>query len=161
MSSPATTPTGPNVGDMAPDFALSSTSGEIVKLSRVIGDQVILLAFFPLAFTSVCASEMASFHEDMGDFETNKTKVFGISVDSVPTLKEFQSKLGIRTEMLSDFKREVSRLYGVLNEETFFANRAYFLIDKSGAIGWRHVEGTVADRRKNREILAEIEKIEG
>ena len=161
MTSPATTPTGPNVGDMAPDFTLSSTSGEKVKLSDVIGDQIVLLAFFPLAFTSVCTTEMAGFHEDMGDFETNKTRVLGISVDSVPTLKEFQSKLGIRTEMLSDFKREVSRLYGVLNEDTFFSQRAYFLIDRSGVIGWRHVEGNIADRRENREILDAIETIEG
>jgi len=34
--------------------------------------------------------------------------------------------------MLSDFKREVSRLYGVLDEEKYFSRRAYFLIDKAG-----------------------------
>jgi alkyl hydroperoxide reductase subunit AhpC len=63
--------------------------------------------------------------------------------------------------MLSDFKREVSRLYGVLNEDTFFSQRAYFLIDRSGVIGWRHVEGIIADRRENREIIDAIKTIEG
>ena len=36
--------------------------------------------------------------------------------------------------LLSDFKREVSRAYGVLNEEGGYSNRVTFVIDKEGVI---------------------------
>jgi len=39
------------VGDMAPDFTLRSTTGETVKLSDFRGKSVVVLAFYPAAFT--------------------------------------------------------------------------------------------------------------
>jgi peroxiredoxin len=39
------------VGDMAPDFTLRSTTGETVKLSNFLGKNVVVLAFYPAAFT--------------------------------------------------------------------------------------------------------------
>ena len=53
-------------------------------------------------------------------------------------------------------QREISRAYGVLNEERFYSNRAYFLIDKVGRVRWSHVEGNNSQRRENSEILAAI-----
>ena len=53
----------PAVGSVAPDFTLPSTAGRDVTLSALRGKNV-LLAFFPLAFTSVCTREMREFSED-------------------------------------------------------------------------------------------------
>jgi peroxiredoxin len=39
------------VGDMAPDFTLSSTAGGKVTLSDFRGKKTVVLAFFPAAFT--------------------------------------------------------------------------------------------------------------
>lgn len=39
------------MGDMAPDFELSSTAGGKVKLSDLRGKKNVILAFFPAAFT--------------------------------------------------------------------------------------------------------------
>ena len=39
------------VGDMAPDFTLSSTAGGKVTLSDFRGKKAVVLAFFPAAFT--------------------------------------------------------------------------------------------------------------
>src|SRR3989449_6708550 len=77
----------------------------------------VLLAFFPLAFTSTCTAENCAFSEDYDAFERAGTIVLPISVDSVPTLKEYKAKHAMRHDLLSDFKREVSRTYGVLLEE--------------------------------------------
>src|SRR5262250_2113494 len=111
----------PRLGELAPDFTLTSTTGGQVTLSSWRGKNNVLLAFFPLAFTSVCSREMCEIYENIDRFQTASTQVYGISVDSVPTLREFQFKNGMQTEMLSDFKREVSRAYGVLDEENFFS----------------------------------------
>ena len=40
------------VGDMAPDFTLPSTTGQKVTLSSFRGKNVVVLAFFPAAFTA-------------------------------------------------------------------------------------------------------------
>ena len=57
----------------------------------------------------------------------------GISVDSPATQKEFGAKNGVTFPLLSDYKRETARAYGILNDEGF-ANRSTFVIDKEGKI---------------------------
>jgi peroxiredoxin len=145
----------PAVGTAAPEFTLPATSGTDVTLSALRGKHV-LLAFFPLAFTSTCTTELSAFTEDYAEFREADVVVLPISVDSIPTLREFKTKERISVELLSDFKREVSRRYGVLLEERFFAKRAYFLIDREGIVRWVFVEETPATRRENREILEQI-----
>jgi len=149
----------PAVGQLAPDFTLPSTSGAAMTLSSWRGRRHVLLAFFPLAFTSACSREMCEFHEDLDRFTAVETEVFGVSVDSTPTQREFQYKNGIETPMLSDFKREVSRLYGVLDEEKYFSRRAYFLIDKAGVLRWRHVEADDSQWRPVAELLERIRRL--
>ncbi|HEX2693814.1 MAG TPA: redoxin domain-containing protein [Gemmatimonadaceae bacterium] len=144
----------PQPGDAAPDFTADSTSGGQVTLSSYRGTRNVLLAFFPLAFTGTCTKELVCFTEDFDQFAEHGVEILPISVDAIPSLREFKNKLHMQTDLLSDFKREISRAYGVLNEERFFANRAYFLVDKEGVVRWCHVEQNNGDRRDNSEILA-------
>jgi peroxiredoxin len=146
----------PQAGDVAPDFTAASTSGKDVSLSSFRGKRSVLLAFFPLAFTGTCTKELICFTEDFDQFAGQGVEILPISVDSSASLKEFRNKLQMKTELLSDFKRDISRAYGVLNEERFYSNRAYFLIDKEGRVRWSHVERNNGERRENSEILAAI-----
>ena len=142
---------------MAPDFKAQSTSGKEVSLSDFRGKKSVLLAFFPLAFTGTCTKELVCFTEDFDQFAGRGVEILPISVDSVPTLREFKNKLQMKSELLSDFKRDISRAYGVLNDERFYSNRAYFLIDKEGRVRWSHVETNNRERRENEEIFAAME----
>jgi peroxiredoxin len=119
-----------NVGDRAPDFRLKSTSGEEVSLADFAGKKNVLVAFY-----------------------TKDTVVLPVSVDSIPTHNEFRSKHAMTHHLLSDFKREASRAFGVLDEDRYFAKRAYFLVDKDGIVRWKHVEDELAHSRTNRELL--------
>lgn len=148
----------PTAGTTAPDFTLPATSGQAVTLAALRGKNV-LLAFFPLAFTATCTAELCAMSEDYGTFQSGNTVVLPISVDSVPTLKEFKAKEKLTVDLLSDFRREVSRLYGVLNEAKFYSNRAYILIDQNGVIRWTHQEANNSERRENSEILAELARL--
>jgi peroxiredoxin len=147
----------PQVGDIAPDFTAPSTSGTEVSLSTFRGKRSVLLAFFPLAFTGTCTKELICFTEDFDQFARKGVEILPISVDSIPSLREFKNKLQMKSELLSDFKRDISRSYGVLNEVRFYSNRAYFLIDKEGRVRWSHIETNNSERRDNSEILAAIE----
>jgi peroxiredoxin len=128
-------------------------------LSSFRGSREVLLAFFPLAFTGTCTKELICFTEDFDQFAVKGVEILPISVDSTASLREFKNKLRSKTEFLSDFKRDISRAYGVLNEDRFYSNRAYFLIDKSGRIRWSHIESNNSERRENNELLAEIAKL--
>jgi peroxiredoxin len=145
----------PAAGSPAPDFTLPSTAGTEVTLSKLRGKNV-LLAFFPLAFTSVCTKEMCAFTDDSDQFRDAETVVLPISVDSIPTLKEFKAKEHLSVDLLSDFKREVSRLYGTLLEDKFFSNRAYVLVDREGIVRWAFAEDAPSSRRENPEILQRL-----
>ncbi len=159
MTTTATHP--PAAGENAPDFTLGSTAGGTVTLSAISAETNVLLAFFPLAFTGVCTAEMCAFSEDFDAFSAANVKVLPISVDAVPSLKEFKSKFQLKVDLLSDFKREASRAYGVLREDTYFSNRAYFLIDTAGVVRWSHIETTPGQRREDSEILAAVKAVTG
>ncbi len=149
----------PKIDALAPDFTLPSTAGGTFTLSSMRGQRNVLLAFFPLAFTRVCTSEMCAFSEDSSHFDSDDTTVFGISVDHTASQKAFQAKAGFKTPQLSDFMRDVSRLYGVLLEDKNFSKRAYFLIDKQGILRWKHVESDAGDKRDNDELLTQIRSL--
>jgi peroxiredoxin len=103
---------------------------------------------------------VCSFAKDYDEFGSRNVEVLPISVDAVPSLKEFRARYEVQNQMLSDFKREVSAAYGVLNAEKFYSNRAYFLIDKQGIVRWAHVESQNGQRRENSEILERVASLD-
>ena len=149
----------PAVGEAAPDFTLDTTNGKPVVLSSFRGTKNVLIAFYPLAFTSTCTTELCAFTDDYAVFAGKDVEVVPISVDAVPSLKAFKAQSNLSVELASDFRRDVSRAYGVLLADRFYSKRAYFLVDKAGMIRWAHVEANPSHRRENSEILAEIAKL--
>ena len=77
---------------------------------------------------------MQNYRDHLAKFRESNTQVLGISVDSSATQKEFAKQNGVDFPLLSDFKREVSRAYGTLNEKGGYSNRVTFVIDKEGRI---------------------------
>ena len=148
----------PAAGDLAPDFTLFSTSGK-VTLSSYRGQKNVLLAFFPMAFTDTCTSELCGLSNEYSAFASQDVEVIPISADFTPSLKAFKAQHHMTVELVSDARRDVARAYGVLNEEKFFANRAYFLIDKTGTVRWAFQEPVNNHHRQNAEILEQIAKL--
>jgi len=131
-----------DVGSKAPDFTLTNQDRQPVTLSGLQGKSVVL-AFFPAAFSSVCAKEMCTFRDSLGRLNQANAQVFGISVDTFFTLKAFQDQQALTFPLLSDFNKQVIRDYGVFNEDMIglkgIAKRAVFVIDKAGIVRHREV----------------------
>jgi peroxiredoxin len=125
------------VGDTAPDFTLPSTTGKPVTLSEFRGKKIVVLAFYPAAFTGGCTKEMTNYGASHSQFEQMESQLFGISTDNTPSQKVFAEQTGAKFPMLSDFAdRKVAKAYGVLIESRGLANRATFVVDKDGKIAW-------------------------
>jgi len=77
------------VGDMAPDFELSGTDGKKYSLAQFKGQKSVVLAFFPAAFTGGCTKEMTAYTGDIAKFQDAGAQVFGVSSDSLPSLKHW------------------------------------------------------------------------
>jgi peroxiredoxin len=132
------------VGDTAPEFTMPSTAGKPVKLSDFKGNQNVVLAFYPAAFTGGCTKEMQAYQLGLDKFTGADTQVFGVSTDNSPSQKRFAEDLKVTFPMLSDFStRQASKDYGVLIADRGIANRTTFVIDREGKI--QHIEeGTAA-----------------
>jgi len=130
------------VGDEAPDFELRSHRGGTVKLSDFRGTKNVVVAFHPLAFAPVCATQMTNYQSELPAFDAADTVVLGISVDAQPAKSAWARELGaIDFDLLSDFHPhgEVARRFGVLREPDGISERAVFLVDKAGKVAWAKV----------------------
>jgi peroxiredoxin len=146
-------------GDEAPDFELRSHKGGSVKLSDFRGRKNVVLAFHPLAFTPVCATQMCGYESDMGQFEAAGAAVLGVSIDAQPAKAAWAKTLGsISYDLLSDFHPhgEVAAKYGVFRPKEGFSERAIFVIDKQGKVAWSRVYA-IPEQPGNSEVLAALE----
>lgn len=147
------------IGEMAPDFALASTHGGEVSLAGFRGSKRVMLAFFPAAFTGTCTAEMCEFTEDFSRYADRGTEVLAISGDQLPALKAFAAQEKIGVPMLSDARREVSRAYGVHDEELFLVRRCYVLVDEAGVVRWVHMEDKLSDKRDTAALMQQVEAL--
>ena len=151
------------IGQTAPDFTLYNTDKKPVSLSELKGKNVLLL-FFPMAFTSVCTAELCSVRDNFKIYESLQAVPFGISVDSLYSLKKFKEEQGLNFDLLSDFNKEVSVAYGSLYEQFGFgmrgvSKRSAFVIDSNGIIRYAEVlenAGEQPDFAAIRESLAAV-----
>lgn len=124
------------VGDKAPDFTLKDQHGNDVTLSSFQGEKNVVLVFYPFTFTGVCEGELCSLRDDIADFETNAAAVLAVSCDTRHAQAQWAERQGFTFPVLSDFwpHGAVAAAYGVFNEALGCANRATFVIDKTGVV---------------------------
>lgn len=124
------------IGDSAPDFSLTNQFGETVTLSEFHGSKNVVLVFYPLSFSGVCTGELCELRDNFAQFERADVELLAISVDSKFVQKKFADEEGYKFSVLSDFwpHGEVAAKYGVFLGDSGIANRATFVINKSGEL---------------------------
>ncbi len=134
----------PAVGERAPDFRLSGTTGEVRLAARLASGPVVLV-FYMEDSTPTCSQQVASFQTEHATLADLGAQVLAISSDSLDSHQRFADRLGgLPFPLLSDPDLEVARLYGVVDEPTKRAQRAVFVIDSDGTIRQRFVPYSVA-----------------
>jgi alkyl hydroperoxide reductase subunit AhpC len=139
------------IGSPAPVFTLEGVVDLQIKkvsLAEYQGKWVVLF-FYPADFSLVCPTEIKGFNKALPDFRQANAEVLAVSVDS-----KFSHLAWIKSgaldkldyPLLSDFSKQVSRAYGVLNEENSAARRGLFIIDPNGVIQYRVVHSDKVGR---------------
>ncbi len=133
--------TMPRIGDQAPDFKADTTTGPI-QFSDYIKDSWTILFSHPADFTPVCTTEMSGFAKEQKFFDEQKTKLIGLSIDSIHAhiawVNNVYKNSGVLFEfpIIADIDMNVSKKYGMLQpgESETAAVRAVFFIDPKGKI---------------------------
>jgi len=148
------------VGVRAPDFALRDQHNRLVGPSDFRGRKNVVLVFYPWAFTGVCTGELRAIGEELPSFQNDDVQVLGVSVDSIFVQRVFADREGLDYPLLSDFwpHGAVARAYGVFDENAGVALRGTFIIDRSGVVRWRVVQGIpdARDRTEYQKVLASL-----
>jgi peroxiredoxin len=127
-------------GTLAPDFELSCTPDQKLKLSELRGKKIIL-AFYPADWSPVCSDQMALYNETLKFFSRHNAQLLGISVDSKWCHLAFSENHKFHFPLLADFepKGAVSKLYEVYDEEEGESQRALYVLDEKGIIRWNYL----------------------
>jgi len=138
------------IGDKAPSFTLFDTDKRQISLTDLHNGKNAVLLFFPLAFTSVCTTELCTIRDDIARYNSLNANVVGISVDSLFALGKFKEQEKLNFPLLSDFNKEVATAYGAIYGDFVLgmkgvAKRSAFVIDKDGVIRYAEVLESASD----------------
>lgn len=151
------------VGQAAPKFTLPDQDNKPRSLDEFLGKKKVVLAFYYADFTGVCTKEMCTFRDDLQQLEELDAHVIGISADLPFSHKAFAEKNALTIPLLSDWNREVIKLYDVYYEERggfkMMPKRSVFIIDKGGVIRYKWVADVPATEPNYEEVKAELRKL--
>ena len=126
-------------GDIAPDFTLTSDTGERVTLSDLRGRRVILY-FYPAAMTPGCTTQACDFSDSLDSLKGAGFEVLGVSKDKSAKLAKFRERDQLTLTLLSDELLEAHSAYGAYGTKKLYGKevegviRSTFVIDAEGRV---------------------------
>lgn len=125
------------VGQKAPDFDVTSSSGKRLRLADFAGKKNLVLYFYPGDFTPVCTKETCGFNALFDELAGEDTEVVGVSVDSDESHRKFSEKYGLKFDLISDGDKDLAKKYeatSLLRDILGKTSRVTYVIDKKGEI---------------------------
>ncbi len=107
------------INDIAPNFQINTTQGEI-DFHEWIGDDWAILFSHPKDFTPVCTTELGTLAQMSNDFKSRNCKIIGLSVDSIEDHNKWRSDIEevsgakLSYPLIADQKLIVAKLYNML-----------------------------------------------
>ena len=145
-------------GKPAPDFELTSDTGEQVKLSDFRGQPVVLY-FYPKDDTPGCTKQACDIRDEYAQFKERGAVILGVSPDDEASHVKFRDKYRLPFTLLADPEHEASEAYGVWGEKNY-AGRKYmgitrstFVIDSDGNVS-KAMRGVKADTHAEKVLAA-------
>ncbi len=144
-----------SAGDPAPDFTLTSDTGEQVSLHDLRGRKVVVY-FYPAAMTPGCTTQACDFSDSLSSLQAAGYDVLGISPDQPEKLARFREKDGLTITLLSDPDREVLSAWGAFGEKKLYGKTVTGVIRSTVVVD---EEGTVALAQYNVKATGHVAKL--
>ena len=143
LRAPAGPDNSPKIGDMAPDFAVSTggRGGPASNLKDFQGKKNVLLMFFPGAFTPGCTTEFTEAGAQFDKFTALNIELLGISADLPGAQNAFKTSVGAKNTFVSDRDLSIATKYDANNPNN--AKRSYFLVDTTGKVIWKSTNNSL------------------
>jgi len=122
----------PEQGQQLPEVDFITESGERLAAGD-LGGRMTILYFYPKDDTPGCTKEACAFRDRMGDYEGADIQVYGVSLDSPESHRQFREKHNLNFPLLTDENGRASEARGMLGDRGY-ANRVTFLLDPNGRI---------------------------
>jgi peroxiredoxin len=136
------TAAAPELGQAAPAFRSRNQHGQPVGLSDLLGNPAVLV-FYPWAFSGICTSELGALRDGLVASPTLDARVLAVSCDPMFSLRAFADQERLTFDLLTDHWPHggMARTYGVFDDELGVARRGSFVLDASGTVTWRTLNG--------------------
>jgi len=126
-------------GEAAPDFTLTTDTGERVKLSDFRGSPVVLY-FYPKDDTPGCTKQACGIRDAYDAFREAGAVVLGVSPDDAASHTKFKNKFELPFTLLADTDHATAEDYDVWKERSMYGKkfmgieRSTFVIDRDGNV---------------------------
>jgi peroxiredoxin Q/BCP len=130
----------PQQGETLPDLDLTTENGEHVSTGELTGQKTVLY-FYPKDDTPGCTKEACAFRDRMEDYTEAGIQVYGVSLDSPDSHREFREKYDLNFPLLTDDEGRAAETLGVLGDRGT-ARRVTFLLAPDGTISNTYPEVT-------------------
>jgi peroxiredoxin Q/BCP len=125
------------VGQKAPDFDVTSSKGERLRLADFLGKKNVVLYFYPADFTPGCTKETCGFRDSYEELAGADAEVIGVSIDSDESHQKFAAKYNVPFSLVSDPSRNLAQSYDAISLFSRLIRkvaRVTYVIDKKGFI---------------------------
>ncbi|HKH11572.1 MAG TPA: peroxiredoxin [Rubrobacter sp.] len=123
----------PQQGQPLPQMDLTAEDGSHVGPEDLTGQSTVLY-FYPKDDTPGCTKEACAFRDRMGDYGEAGIRVYGVSLDSPESHREFREKYNLNFPLLTDRDGRAAEALGILRDNGEVANRVTFLLGPDGNV---------------------------
>ncbi|MEX0680022.1 MAG: peroxiredoxin [Balneolales bacterium] len=102
-----------DIGDPAPKFTSITDQGQVWRSTDHVGDNLLVVFFYPAAMTGGCTAQACSFRDNRTRLTEMGAEVVGISGDRVENLELFRHANNLNFPLLSDSDGNIARSFGV------------------------------------------------
>lgn len=155
----------PDVGQQAPDFSVTDTTGRPFTLSTLFGAGAIVLVFYRGHWCPFCRRQMTRLQANLAEIQARGATLLALSIDEPVLGRALADELGLAFTLLSSPDSSVIDLYGIRNRllgvKSGVPHPAVFVMDPGGIVRFREVRHNYRRRVSPSRILRWLDKMQG
>lgn len=102
------------IGDVAPDFTLPNTQGEVITLSEQLKKGPVLLKFFRGYWCPYCGLELRAYQKVVNQIQALGGTILGISPQTLTASRKTMERHDLTYDLLSDYGCQTAQNYGLV-----------------------------------------------